>query len=212
LFRQIGRDFREFPQRDHLLWLGVGAAASLAGHPADGNVTRRLSGNADVEDAFEPGRLIGGAMVQMGGSLVTYAVGRLAAKPAIAHLGSDLVRSQVLAQGVTQGIKLATRRTRPDGTSLSFPSGHTASAFASATVLEQHYGWKVGLPAFGLATYVATSRLSEKRHFLSDVIFGAGIGIVAGRTVTIGHGASRFALTPLFAPGGAGVAFVKISR
>jgi len=151
-------------------------------------------------------------MVQMGGSLVTYAVGRLAAKSAIAHIGSDLVRSQVLAQGVTQGIKLATRRTRPDGTSLSFPSGHTASAFASATVLEQHYGRKVGLPAYGLATYVATSRLSEKRHFLSDVIFGAGIGIVAGRTVTIGHGASRFALTPLFAPGGAGVAFVKISR
>lgn len=151
-------------------------------------------------------------MVQIGGSLLTYAAGRLADKPAIAHIGGDLVRSQLLAQGVTQAIKLSTRRTRPDGTALSFPSGHTASVFASATVLERHYGWKVGVPAYALATYVAASRLSENRHFLSDVIFGASIGIVAGRTVTIGHGASRFALMPLVTPGGAGVAFVRISR
>lgn len=151
-------------------------------------------------------------MVQLGAPLLTYAVGRLVRKPAVAHIGGDLFRSQVLVQGITQGTKLAARRTRPDGTSLSFPSGHTASAFASAAVLERHFGWKIGLPAYGLATYVATSRLSENRHFLSDVIFGAAVGVVAGRAVTIGHGNARFALAPTVVPGGAGIAFVKISR
>ena len=59
--------------------------------------------------------------------------------------------------------------------------------FATATVLQRDLGWKVGVPAYGLATYVAASRIQDKRHFLSDVTFGAAIGIVAGRSVTIGQ-------------------------
>lgn len=210
LFRQIGRDFRELPQREHLAWLGVGATLSLAGHRADGDVTRKLSTSAGVEAALDPGRVVGGVAAQLGGAVATYAVGRLTNRPGVTHLGSDLIRAGALAQAVTQGIKITARRTRPDGTSLSFPSGHTASAFASATVLERHYGWKAGVPAYALASYIGASRLSENRHYLSDVIFGATIGIVAARTVTIGHGATRFGLTPLVTPGGAGVALVKL--
>ena len=73
-------------------------------------------------------------------------------------------------------------------------------------------GWKVGLPAFGVATYVAASRIQEKRHFLSDVAFGAAIGIVAGRTVTIGRGETRFAVAPMATPGGGGVSFTWLER
>lgn len=212
LFREISRDFREIPQREHLVWLGVGAALSLASHRADGDVTRKLSASAGVEAALDPGRVVGGIAAQLGGAVVTYAVGRLTNRPGVTQLGGDLIRAGVLAQAMTQGIKIAARRTRPDGTSLSFPSGHTASAFATATVLERHYGWKAGVPAYALAAYIGASRLSENRHYLSDVIFGATIGIVAGRTVTIGHGSTRFALTPLVTPGGAGVALVKLHR
>lgn len=210
LFREIGHDFRDLPRREHLAWLGVGAALSLASHRADGDVTRTLSTSASVEAALDPGRVIGGVATQLGGAVVTYAVGRLTNRPGVTHLGSDLIRAGTLAQAMTQGIKIAARRTRPDGTSLSFPSGHTASAFATATVLERHYGWKAGAPAYALAAYIGASRLSENRHYLSDVIFGATIGIVAGRTVTIGHGATRFALTPMLTPGGAGIALLKL--
>jgi membrane-associated phospholipid phosphatase len=209
LFRQIGRDLRDFPQREHLAWLGIGAGLSLAGHRADRNVTRTLSTSVGVQAALEPGRVVGGAMAQLAGAVATYGMGRLTNAPAVARLGSDLIRAGVLSQTLTQAVKLTARRTRPDGDSFSFPSGHTASAFASATVLERHYGWKAGVPAYAVASYIAASRLSENRHFLSDVIFGATIGIVAGRTVTIGHGASRFALAPLVTPRGAGVALVK---
>jgi membrane-associated phospholipid phosphatase len=130
----------------------------------------------------------------------------------VASVGADLVRAQVLTQGITQAIKLTAGRTRPDGTSLSFPSGHTASSFATATVLHRHYGWKVGVPAYVLAGYVGTSRLSENRHYLSDVIFGATVGILAGRQVTMSFGKTKFALTPRAVPGGAGIALVKIGR
>ena len=66
---------------------------------------------------------------------------------------------------LAQGIKLMTRRERPDeSNNHSFPSGHTASAFASATVLERHFGWQVGVPAYGFATYVGLARMSANKH------------------------------------------------
>jgi membrane-associated phospholipid phosphatase len=113
---------------------------------------------------------------------------------------------------MTAAIKMSARRTRPDGTQFSFPSGHTSVTFASATVLQRNLGWKVGVPAYAAAAYVAASRIQEKRHFLSDVAFGAAVGIVAGRAVTIGRGEARFAMTPMAAPGGGGVAFTWVGR
>lgn len=113
---------------------------------------------------------------------------------------------------VTQGIRISARRTRPDGTSLSFPSGHTASVFRQQRCSSGTTAGRLGYRPTRWRGYVGASRLSENRHFLSDVIFGATIGIVAGRTVTIGHGGSRFALAPLVTPAGVGVELVKISR
>jgi membrane-associated phospholipid phosphatase len=84
--------------------------------------------------------------------------------------------------------------------------------FASATVLQRDLGWKVGIPAYGIATYVAASRIQENRHFLSDVAFGAAIGIIAGRTVTLGRGDGRFAVAPMAAPGGGGVSFTWVGQ
>ncbi len=61
-----------------------------------------------------------------------------------------------------------------------------------------------------MASFVAASRIQEKRHFLSDIAFGAVVGMVAGRTVTIGLGEHRFAVEPTIPNGGGvGVAFVK---
>jgi membrane-associated phospholipid phosphatase len=108
-----------------------------------------------------------------------------------------------MAQAMTIGIKVTARRQRPDGYSQSFTSGHAAMAFASATVLQKHYGWKVGIPAYAVASYVGISRVQTDRHYASDVIFGAAIGLVAGRSVTFGS--ERFVLGPTGSPHGAGV-------
>ena len=101
------------------------------------------------------------------------------------------------------------RRDRPllaDGTrqpGFAFPSGHATATFAAATVLQQHLGYRAGLPTYLIASYVAVSRLHDNRHYASDVIFGAATGIVIGRSVTW-HGRSFYgSLMPV--PGGAGI-------
>jgi membrane-associated phospholipid phosphatase len=182
------------------------------GHQFDRRVTTTFSSSVGLGSVAGAGNAIGSMQVQLGTALATYALGKATHSAAATALGSDLFRAQVVAQTLTQGIKLAAGRTRPDGTQYSFPSGHTSSAFATATVIQRHFGWKAGIPAYGLASYVAASRVQTKRHYLSDVAFGAALGIVAGRTVTIGLGDARFAVAPAVAPGGAGVSFTWLGK
>ena len=203
LFKDVAGDYvRFFTARENYLILGVGLASSLSVKPLDQSI--RDSGfntelwfneGTALDHAFEAGDVLGSSLIQVGGALATYGIGNWIGKPGVAELGRDLVRAQLVTQGVTQLLKYSVGRMRPDGSSQrSFPSGHASGVFASATVLHRHYGWKVGLPAFGVASYVAASRLSENKHYLSDVVFGAAIGLTAGRTVTFHKGTTRFEL------------------
>jgi len=206
-------DLRGLPSRKNGLWLGAGAALSLLAASQDHELSRRLAASAAGDRFFETGEILGGTLVQTGGAVITYGLGAATHKPALAHLGRDLVRAQALNSLLTQGLKRAVRRTRPDGGRFSFPSGHASGSFASAAVLGRHLGHKAGLPAFALATYVAVSRVQEKRHFPSDVILGAAIGVVAGRTVTAAHKGRRLTLEPITGPeGGAGLAVSIVWR
>ena len=214
LFKDVAGDYvRFFTARENYLILGIGLVSSLSVKPLDQpirdsgfNTELWFNEGTALDHAFEAGDLLGSSLIQVGGALATYGIGNWIGKSGVAELGRDLVRAQLVTQGVTQLLKYSVGRMRPDGSSQrSFPSGHASGVFASATVLNRHYGWKVGLPAFGVASYVAASRLSENKHYLSDVVFGAAIGLTAGRTVTFHKGTTRFELAPVLAPGGAGV-------
>ena len=168
-------------------------------HPADANVSRTLSGSARLGPVFTSGETIGGVAAQMA---APSALRSSAARPGVPGF-RDWFRPHSLADrrpDHDQGIKLAVGRTRPDGTQFSFPSGHSASSFATATVLQRNLGWKAGVPAYAMATFVAASRVQVKRHYLSDVTMGAAIGIIAGRSVTVGRGDARFAVAPSALP------------
>jgi membrane-associated phospholipid phosphatase len=212
IFQDTIRDFGRLPSKDTLMWLGIGAFAATLGHSVDRSTSDSFSGERSLDHTFGPGAVIGGTMLQFGAAVATIAGGRIANSPKVSTIGADLFRAQLISQALTQGVKFAVNRTRPDGTSYSFPSGHTSVSFATATVLQRHLGWKAGIPAYGLATYVAASRIQDKRHFLSDVAFGASIGIVSGHTVTIGRGENRFAVSPMATLGGGGVSFTMIGR
>jgi membrane-associated phospholipid phosphatase len=210
LFNDTMSDIGRLPSKENFALISLGFLAAMAGRPADQPLSDTLSGSLPLEDVFDPGKTVGGAPLQMGGALAAYTIGRFTGHPKVAQVGADLLRAQMVAQVVTTGVKIAVRRTRPDGTQYSFPSGHSSVTFASATILQRHFGWKVGLPAYGIASYVAASRIQEKRHYLSDVVFGAALGIAIGRTATIGRGDARFAVSPMPAPGGGGVSFTWI--
>jgi len=210
LFTDTVTDFANLPTRESVTWLTLGLAGASLAQSLDGTMSDAMSGSRGADRAFAHGELIGGAKFQLAGALATYGVGRLTGHTRVAEVGADLVRANIVAQAMTAGIKLSVRRGRPDGTEFSFPSGHASVSFAAATVLQRHFGWTAGIPAYAAASYVAASRIQDKRHYLSDVAFGAVIGIVAGRTVTIGHGDHRFAVAPMVPQGGGvGIAFVR---
>jgi len=205
LFTDIARDLRHLASRDSILILGAAGAASLAVKPEDPTITLRASHSQPLDTALDGGAFIGDGATQLGAAAAIYGLGRAFHRPDAATLGADLLQAQLVSGLLTQSVKYAVNRTRPDGGHHSFPSGHSSATFATATVLERHFGWRIGVPAYALAGYVATSRLSENQHFASDVIFGAGIGIVSGRAMTIGKGKAALTVTPLPIHGGGAV-------
>jgi len=170
-------------------------------------LTRRASNSEPIDETFDAGAALGNGVTQFGLAFGTYVVGRATGHANVALTGSDLVRGQIVNALLTQGVKFSVQRRRPNGGRYSFPSGHTSAAFVTAAVVQRHYGWRLGVPAYGLASYVAMSRLSENRHFASDVLVGAAIGMVSGRAVTVGRGRAQFDLAPIGVRGGGGVGF-----
>jgi membrane-associated phospholipid phosphatase len=209
--RDTLHDFRRLPSAGSLGLLAIGGVAAFGAHSVDGGVTRDFPAVTSLSGAFKPGAVIGGTPFQLGAAFGTYAIGRALGRSCIARVGAELVQAQLMAEGLTMIFKESGRRSRPQGTGFSFPSGHTTVTFASATVLQRQFGWKVGLPAYAVASYVAASRVEMKRHYLSDVAFGAALGIVAGRTVPIGHG-HALTLTPMASPSGVGAQFTLLGR
>lgn len=79
----------------------------------------------------------------------------------------------------------ATISKRPDtGAYDGFPSGHTASAFSAAGFMQRRYGWQWGVPTTILASLVGISRITSKRHTITQVIAGAILGYGLGYAVS----------------------------
>ena len=87
------------------------------------------------------------------------------------------------AMGIMVNVtKHTVKEKRPDSNSRnSFPSGHTATAFMGAELVREEYGNGYGAGAYAFATGIAVLRLYNDRHWLNDVIAGAGVGILAAR-------------------------------
>ena len=184
VFKEMPRDLWRFLSVDTAIVLGAGGAAAGIAHIWDDDLKQEVETSVRLNDALEPGNSYGAFSSQVAIGIGMYGVGWLAKAPPLAVAGADIMRAQFVSQMWVQALKFTTQRTRPDGSDdLSFPSGHSASAFATATVLQRHFGWKAGVPAYLLAGYVSTARVHDNRHYLSDVVFGAAMGIAGERTV-----------------------------
>lgn len=158
------------------------------------------------EYAVAVGDNLGEAGLHFGVPAAMYVVARTTGHPDAAALAITLVRAQVVNAVMTRSLKLIPRA-RPyqdvaTPTKGSFPSGHASATFASATVLARRWGWRAGVPAFAVATFVGATRL-QNLHYLSDVTFGAALGIASG--LTINMPSRRTTVSPMVGPGVAGV-------
>ena len=128
--------------------------------------------------------------------------------------------SIAISTAIVVPLKSITKVERPDASTLnSFPSGHTTIAFASAEFLRREY-WNtspwIGVGGYAIATTTGLLRMYNNRHWFSDVVAGAGIGM-ASTTLSyliydkiLKKHNLTFNLTPTCQNGSIGLAFVQV--
>jgi undecaprenyl-diphosphatase len=96
----------------------------------------------------------------------------------------ECVKAIAVSEMIVTPLKFATNRKRPEGetsrANSSFPSSHAATAFAAAAALGHAYP-RIKLPAYAAAALIGYSRIYERRHFATDVIAGACVGLLSAR-------------------------------
>jgi hypothetical protein len=211
VFRLSAGDFKNFFSFDTAKVMSYVSLVAIATAPWD---REGVNNGFNIPTAlFESGNLLGQFAFQATAGLATYGISKTIGNKKSATVGRDIVRAQLLSQALVQTVKHTVRRQRPDGSNrASFPSGHSASAFATATVLHRHYGWKIGVPAYALGGYISLARMAWNRHHATDVVMGAGFGIASARTVTMSMAKSKFSVGVRPEVGGASVNFTKIVK
>lgn len=205
LFTHLPRDAQHLFTAGNGIVFGVGGAAALALHQKDTEIAGHAVTWDGVHSALRAGNRLGNGATQAGFALATYVGGRLTHHAKAAQAGADLVRAQIINALMTDGLKPAVDRTRPNGGRHSFPSGHSSASFATATVLQRRLGWKAGIPAYAMASYVSVSRMTDNKHYASDVVFGATLGVLSGRATTFRKIGGTVQVTPHASPYMAGV-------
>jgi membrane-associated phospholipid phosphatase len=96
--------------------------------------------------------------------------------------------SGLIINGVaTMGLKWAFCDEAPNDEEYAWPSGHTSSTMTVAAILDEYYGPWVGIPSYTVTAFVAWTRMEDREHWFSDVVFGAAMGYVIGKTVAGNH-------------------------
>ncbi|TVT37060.1 phosphatase PAP2 family protein [Hymenobacter setariae] len=107
------------------------------------------------------------------------------------NLGLVILKSEAIMLSSVFAVKHLTNITRPDGSdNFSFPSGHTAQAFLAASIVHTELRDKsqwYGVGAYAIATSVGVLRMVNDKHWESDVIAGAGFGILSAHLAYLTH-------------------------
>jgi len=183
--KDLGSDFAALISTKSIAPLVVGTAAYGIATIPEQRIESHFS-RGDVWGVWgNPGSYIGHPIALGGMSVTLFAISRKSTNRKFRSLSYSLVQGMIMSPALTQPLKFGFWRLRPNGSDhFAFPSGHASDSFMFATVFAQHYGWKAAIPGYALAAYVATSRLEERKHHVTDVVAGATIGYLVGRTVS----------------------------
>lgn len=199
------------------MWLGPLAAGLLVSIKSDRQVSHEMSENRSYRDFSGKVSVFGNQYTSIAVPLGMYLAGRGFKNERLRRTGLLGLAAVAHASTVVHTLKTITARQRPeDGTHRglfwrsgdSFPSGHSANAWALATVIAHEYSDKkwVRWLSYGSASAISFSRIGHGRHFTSDVLVGSTIGMLIGRHLTRhADGDRRFSLEPAGVPGGVGV-------
>lgn len=129
-----------------------------------------------------------------------------------------ILKSELIMIALVYPLKHITDMKRPNNGRLSFPSGHTAEAFVAATIIHKEYQHKShwpGIAAYAVASSVGFFRMLNNAHWQSDVLAGAGIGILSVQLAYLTHRhryrwslGKKSCLLPIYQKGNLGFRFV----
>ena len=170
------------------LLLAGGASAVMHNSGAD----KKLNENFDDDHVFrgfgdESLNVIGHPWTQFGMATLWYAVSAKNQDELNKARAQTMIEALSVTGVVTMGLKAIRNNDSPNGKNWAWPSGHAASSFTVASVLDEFYGPKVGIPAYVLASLISYRMLDTGDHWTSDIVFGATLGWVVGHTIAGKH-------------------------
>ena len=188
---RIIEDSKEtFSRRNNITALLLAGGASIAMHNSDAD--NNLAGNFERHRTFqgftdESLDLIGNPGTHFAVTGLWYALSAQSQDEFNKERAWTMMTALAVNGMATVGLKAIRDNDCPNGKSWAWPSGHTSSSFTVASVLDEFYGPKVGIPAYALASLVGYRMMDTGDHWASDVVFGAALGWVVGHTIAGKH-------------------------
>jgi hypothetical protein len=188
---RILEDSRDtFLERNNLTALLLAGGASIAMHNTDAD--RNLAENFERHRVFhdfidESIDIIGNPGTHFAATGAWYALSANKQDELNRERAWTMMTALAITGGTTLGLKAIRDNDTPNGKNWAWPSGHTSCSFAVASVLDEFYGPRVGVPAYALAALVGYRMMDTGDHWASDVVFGATLGWVVGHTVASKH-------------------------
>ena len=178
-----------YAKPENLLILGTAFGVDrIVRHNWDGEVRDELRYNdTSLAETGDFGSVIGNPALHFGVAGAWYLTS-LRQRDQEQYAKSRTLLQALMVNGLsTVALKLAMDDESPNDERWGWPSGHASSSVCLASVMHAYYGWKVGAPLYLLAGYSAATRLEDREHDLSDLIFGASLGFVVGHSVVNGE-------------------------
>lgn len=209
LLRNLDNDFLSLWELENVLFVGSGLGLSLG---------LRESVDEDVREytARHPGRwgnfsdalvVLGNTETQIAGMSLLYGYAYHHRDDELMDFTRLMIRSYTMTGLSTLLIKGIANTDRPNARwnngRFGFPSAHVSTSFAIAATMEEYYGPEAGIPAYLVAGMIGWSRIDERDHDLSDVVFGAVLGYAIAKSIAGQElrGDSRIRMCPWMEPG-----------
>ena len=179
-----------FFRGDNITALLLAGGASIAMHNSDAdddiqnNVRKHRQFGDSADKTFD---IMGHPGIHFAATSLWYALGAEDEDEFNRERAWTMITALTINGLTTVGLKAIRDNENPNGNRWAWPSGHTSSSFTVASVLDEFYGPKVGIPAYALASLVAYRMVDTGEHWTSDVVFGATLGWVVGHTVAGKH-------------------------
>ena len=183
---RVWLDIEEIPSVRTAVVLGLGAGlAGISSEKWDDKIRRNVAKHPDRFGLAENHGLDTAAnpYTVFGVSSALYGTSLFLDSPKLHEFSLDMMSALTIDEPINFALKKAFHTRRPNGDPDGFPSGHEAAAMTLAALLQQHFGLYPALAGYTFAAFVGWHRIDDRKHDLSDVIFGGALGWAVGMSV-----------------------------